>query len=74
MEVRLSPEKHAKLQAFAARIGREPSQLVVEAVDRLLEYDGHSIDAMEIGHAAELRGALPEQDEVIAWIGSMFHE
>jgi hypothetical protein len=32
MEVILSPEKEAKLQHFARRTGRQPSQLVVEAV------------------------------------------
>jgi len=43
MEVILSPEKEAKLQHFASRTGRQPSQLVVEAVDRMLEYDARLI-------------------------------
>src|SRR5580700_10862128 len=34
MEVQLSPEKQARLRNFAARTGRDPAELVVEAVDR----------------------------------------
>ena len=44
MEVQLSPEKQARLRDFAARTGRDPEQLVVEAVDRMLEYDARFIE------------------------------
>lgn len=74
MEVELTPEKQAKLQDFAARTGREPSQLVVEAVDRMLEYDERFIEAVEIGRVAARRGEFLEHDEVVARIESMFHE
>jgi predicted DNA-binding protein len=43
MEVRFSPDKEARLQKVAARAGKDPSQLVEEAVDRMLEYDAHFI-------------------------------
>ena len=68
MEVILSPEKEAKLKHFASRTGRQPSQLVAEAVDRMLEYDSRFIEAVEEGRAAVRRGDLLEHDEVVARI------
>ena len=72
MEVQLSPEKEAQLKHFATRTGREAEQLVVEAVDRLLEYDARFIEAVEEGRAAARRGELLEHEEVVARIESMF--
>jgi len=72
MEVRFSPEKEARLQDFATRTGRDASQLVVEAVDRLLEYDARFIEAVEAGRAAARRGELLDHDEVVARIEGMF--
>lgn len=71
MEVQLSPEKEARLQDYAMRTGREPSQLVAEAVDRMLEYDARFIQAVEAGRAAARRGELLEHDEVVARIEAM---
>jgi predicted transcriptional regulator len=68
MEVSLSPEKEAQLQHFADRTGRQPSQLVAEAVDRLLEYDARFVEAVEEGRAAARRGELLEHDDVVARI------
>jgi predicted transcriptional regulator len=72
MEVQFSPEKEARLQDFATRTGRDASQLVVEAVDRLLEYDARFIEAVEVGRAAARRGELLDHDEVVARIEGMF--
>jgi predicted transcriptional regulator len=72
MDVQLSPEKVARLQDFATRTGREASQLVVEAVDRMLEYDARFIEAVEVGRAAARRGELLDHDEVAARIEGMF--
>jgi predicted transcriptional regulator len=72
MEVQFSPEKEARLQDFATRTGRDASQLVVEAVDRLLEYDARFIEAVEVGRAAARRGELLAHDEVVARIEGMF--
>jgi predicted transcriptional regulator len=72
MEVHLSPEKQAKLQDFAARTGREASQFVVEAVDRMLEYDARFIEAVEVGGAQARRGELIDHDEVAARIEGLF--
>jgi predicted transcriptional regulator len=58
MEVQLSPEKQARL--------------VVEAVDRMLEYDARFIGAVEEGRAAARRGELLEHDEVVARVEGMF--
>jgi predicted transcriptional regulator len=74
MEVRLSPDTEAKLQDVATRTGREPSQLVLEAVDRMLDYDAKFIEAVEFGRAAARRGELLEHDEVVARIESLFHD
>jgi predicted transcriptional regulator len=72
MEVHLSPDKQARLQYFATRAGKEASQLVEEAVDRLLEYDARFIEAVEVGRAAARRGELIEHDEVVDRIEGMF--
>jgi predicted transcriptional regulator len=72
MEVQFSPEKEARLQDFATRTGRDASQLVVEAVDRLLEYDARFIEAVEEGRATARRGELLDHDEVVARIEGMF--
>ena len=72
MEVQLSPEKQARLQDFAARTGREAAQLVVEAVDRMLEYDARFLEPVEQGRAAARRGDLLEHDEVVARIEGLF--
>jgi predicted DNA-binding protein len=55
MKVQLSPEKEARLHHFASRTGRDAAQLVVEAVDRMLEYDARFIDAVEEGRVPTWR-------------------
>ncbi len=65
MEVRFSPDKEVRLRKVAARAGKDPSQLVEEAVDRMLEYDAHFIEAVEVGRAAARRGELLDHDEVV---------
>ena len=72
MEVQFPPEKEARLQDVAIRTGRQPSQLVIEAVDRMLEYDARFIESVEAGRAAAGRGELLEHDEVVARIEGMF--
>jgi predicted transcriptional regulator len=72
MEVSLSPEKEARLQQVATRIGKNPSQVIEEAVDRMLEYDERFIAAVEEGRASARRGDLLEHDEVVERIEQMF--
>lgn len=72
MEVQLSADKEARLQHFATRTGKDPAQLVVEAVDRMLEYDARFVEAVEEGRAAAHRGELIDHEEVINRIEGMF--
>ena len=72
MEVNLSPDKQARLQEFATRAGREASDLVEEAVDRLLEYDARFIEAVEAGRADARRGELIEHEEFVNRLEGMF--
>ena len=72
MEVRFSADKEARLQEFAARAGKEPSQLVDEAVARMLEYDARFIEAVEVGRESARRGDLLDHDEVVESIERIF--
>jgi len=72
MEVQLPPEKEARLKQFATRTGREAEELVLEAVDRMLEYDARFIEAVEEGRTSARHGELLEHDEVVSRIESMF--
>ena len=65
MEVQISPEKEARLQEFAVRTGKATSELVEEAVDRMLEYDTRFLEAVELGRAAARRGELLDHKAVV---------
>ena len=69
MEVHFSPEKEARLQQVATRIGKDPAQLIEEAVDRML---ARFIEAVEEGRASARRGDLLEHDDVVEHIEQMF--
>jgi predicted transcriptional regulator len=65
MEVHFSPDKEARIRDVATRTGKDPTQLVEEAVDRMLEYDARFIEAVNEGRSAARRGDLLEHDEVV---------
>ena len=65
MEVHFTAEKQARLQEFASRAGKNPEQVVAEAVDQMLEYDARFIAAIEQGRASSRQGDLLEHDEVV---------
>ena len=67
-----SPDKEARLQQFATRTGKDPAQLIEEAVDRMLEYETRFIEAVEEGRVSARRGDLLEHDEVVERIEQMF--
>jgi plasmid stabilization system protein ParE/predicted transcriptional regulator len=67
-----STYRRIRKEHFATRIGKDASQLVEEAVDRLLEYDARFIEAVEVGRATARRGDLIEHDEVVERIEGMF--
>jgi predicted transcriptional regulator len=59
MEVRFNADLQAKLSRLAAQQGRDSETLVVEAVERLVNYDEWFIREVEKGLAAA------ESDELI---------
>ena len=72
MEVHLSPDKEARLRQLATRTGKDAAQVVEEAVDRMLEYDGRFVEAVQEGRKAARRGELIEHDRVVERIEQMF--
>ena len=74
MDVRLSPDKQARLQEIASRLGKNPEQVVEEAVDRMLEHLEHEerfAAAVEEGRSSARRGELLEHDEVVERIDKL---
>jgi predicted transcriptional regulator len=72
MEVRLPPEKEDRVRKLAIRMGKDASEVVEEAVDRMLEYDEHFLESVEKGRLAARQGDLLEHDEVVERIERMF--
>ena len=70
--MRLSASSTARLRRFAERTGRGPSDLLEEAVDRLLEYEASFTEAVEKGRSSSRRGELLEHDEVVERIERLF--
>jgi predicted transcriptional regulator len=64
MEVRLDPDLQAKLAQLASQQGRDTEALVVEAVQRMVNYDEWFAREVEKGIAAADRGEFIEHDEV----------
>jgi predicted transcriptional regulator len=64
MEVRLNPELQAKLTRLATQQGRDSESLVVEAVERLVNYDEWFIQEVEKGLAAADRGELIDHEDI----------
>ena len=64
MEVRLKPDLEAKLSRLASEQGRDRESLVVEAVERMVNYDEWFIQEVEKGLAAADRGEFVEEEEI----------
>ena len=64
MEVHLSPDLQAKLAQLASQQGRDSEALVVEAVQRMVNYDEWFVREVEKGIAAADRGEFVDHDEV----------
>ena len=69
MEVRLSPDQESALRQVAASTGREPEQLVQDAVDQLLDYERWFVDQVQIGLAQADRGEFVTHEEVEERVG-----
>jgi predicted transcriptional regulator len=65
MEVRLNPDLQAKLVQLASQQGRDAEALVMEAVERMVNYDEWFIREVEKGIAAADRGEFIEHSEVM---------
>jgi len=64
MEVPLHPDLQAKLSRLASQQGRASESLVVEAVERMVNYDEWFLREVEKGLAAANRGELVDHGEV----------
>jgi len=64
MEVDFTPDLQAKLSRLAAEQGRDATALVLEAVERLVNYDEWFIREVEKGLAAADRGEFVDHEEV----------
>jgi predicted transcriptional regulator len=64
MEVHLNPDLQAKLMQLASEQGRDTEALVVEAVERMVNYDEWFIREVEKGIAAADRGEFIEHGEI----------
>jgi predicted transcriptional regulator len=65
MEVRVTPDLQAKLAQLASERGRDTEALVVEAVERMVNYDDWFIGEVEKGIAAADRDEFIEHREVM---------
>jgi predicted transcriptional regulator len=64
MEVRLNPELQEKLSRLASEQGRDSEALVVEAVERMVNYDEWFLKEVEKGLAAADRDEFVENEDV----------
>jgi predicted transcriptional regulator len=64
MEVRLKPDLQAKLADLASQQGRDSEELVVDAVERMVNYDQWFMGEVEKGISAADRGELVDHDDV----------
>jgi predicted transcriptional regulator len=72
MDVPLDPDLQAKLIRLAAHQGRASEVLVVEAVERLVNYDEWFLRELEKGLAAADRGEFVEPSDLRKMIGQRY--
>lgn len=65
MEVHFSPETETRIREVATQQGKDTSQLVEEAVNRMLSYEADFVRAVQEGRDAANRGDLIDHDEVV---------
>jgi predicted transcriptional regulator len=64
MEVRLNPDLQAKLAELASQQGRNTEELIVDAVERMVNHDQWFMREVEKGKAAADRGELVDHKDV----------
>jgi predicted transcriptional regulator len=64
MEVHFAPEQEARLAESAAQQGRNPDELVRQALARYFDEESRFVDAVRRGEEANERGEYLAHDEV----------
>jgi predicted transcriptional regulator len=64
MEIPLSPDLQAKLARMAAEQGRQSQELVIEAVERMVDYGQWFLSEVEKGLAVADRGEFIDHEDV----------
>ena len=64
MEVNFQPELEAKLTHFAAKLGRNPDEMVQDVVARYIEDEARFVDAVIRGEEALKRGEYLTHEQV----------
>ena len=64
VDVHLNPDLQAKLNRLAAQQGRASEALVLEAIERLVNYDEWFLREVDKGLAAADRGELVDHQDV----------
>jgi predicted transcriptional regulator len=64
MDVPLNPDLQAKLSRLAAEQGRDSAALVIEAIERMVNYDEWFLREVDKGLAAADRGELVDHSDV----------
>jgi predicted transcriptional regulator len=72
MEVRFKADLQEKLTRLATQQGRDSESLVVEAVERLVNYDEWYLREVEKGLAAADRGELIDHEDIKKLIDSRY--
>lgn len=72
MEVSLKPDLQTKLTRLAAQQGRATEALVVEALERMVNYDAWFLAEVEKGFAAAERGDIVDHDRVAKLIDDRY--
>jgi predicted transcriptional regulator len=71
MELQLPDRQAAELANLSSRTGRSPSDLVVEAVDRLLEQETRFDEQVQLALDQIARGEFLEEEEMDARVARM---
>jgi predicted transcriptional regulator len=70
MDVQLLPEMEDKLTDLARQTGRGTDELVNEALASFIERQNAYLAAVDEGIAADERGDLVEDHQVLAWLNA----
>ena len=71
MELELSEEQEAKLQIFAKRMGKNPSDLLLDAVLSVIDLDEYHLAAIDRAIAQIDRGEFIEEEAMDARVAKM---